>query len=98
MNEDIKIFVKGMVTGVISILVVMLIFSIFSWNRENSGYENKLVIKYHNPHKAYDRQMITDLVEKSQIRMEFVNGEVILDKWGVEYIMTNPLNPNGKNN
>ena len=98
MNEDIKDFVKGLVTGVISMLVVMLIFSVFSFVCENSGYENKLVIKYHNPHKAYDRQMITDLVEKSQIRREFVNGEVELYKWGVEYIMTNPLNPNGKNN
>lgn len=98
MNEDIKIFVKGMATGVISILVVMLIFWAFRTVWENSGYENKLVIKYHNPHRAYDRQMITDLVEKSQIRREFVDGEVKLDKWGVEYIMTNPLNHNGKNN
>ena len=92
MKEDIKNFVKGMVAGVIFMLVVMLIYSVFSFACENSGYENKLVIQYTNPHKEYDRQMVQDMVNDSGIWANFACRETKMDKWRIEWHMTNPKN------
>lgn len=92
MNEDIKNFVKGVAAGAVSMLVVVLIFSVFSLACENSGYENKLVIQYHNPNREYDREMVRKMVNDSQVWTNFVCSEMKMDKWRIEWRMTNPKN------
>ena len=57
--------------------------------KENSGWDNKMVIEYRS-HKEFDRGIVRDLVNKSEITTNFVNREIIMDKHYIRYVLTNP--------
>lgn len=90
MNKENQDFCAGVLVGIIISCVIIAIAGVIKWDRENSGYENKLVIKYHNPSQEYDREMVRNMVNDSQVWTNFVIKEMKMDKHRIEYIMTNP--------
>ena len=69
------------------ILVGGLLFVKFG--KENMGWDNKMTIEYRS-HKEYDRDLIRDLVNKSEIMTNFKNRVTIMDKYYIKYVLTNP--------
>ena len=90
MNKENQDFCAGVLVGVIISCVIIASVGIIKYNVENSGYENKLVIKYHNPTQEYDREMVRNMVNASGIQTNFTNKTFSMDKHWIEYRMTNP--------
>ena len=90
MNQENQDFCAGVLVGIIISCVIIAIAGVIKWNVENNGYENKLVIKYHNPTKKYDREMVRNMVNASGIQTNFTNKIFSMDKHWIEYRMTNP--------
>ena len=90
MNKENQDFCAGVLVGVIISCVIIASVGIIKYNVENSGYENKLVIKYHNPYTKYDREMVRNMVNGSGIQTNFTNKIFSMDKHWIEYRMTNP--------
>lgn len=85
MNE----FNQGMIIGTMLMLILVGGFMFVKFGKENSGWDNKMVIEYRSQ-KEFDRDIIRDLVNKSQIATNFVNREIIMDKHFIKYVLTNP--------
>ena len=90
MNKENQDFCAGMLVGLLFACVIVLCAGVIKYNMENSGYENKLIIKYHSPHKEYDREMVRNMVNASGIQTNFTNKIFSMDKHWIEYRMTNP--------
>ena len=90
MNKENQDFCAGVLVGILISCVIIASVGIIKYNVENSGYENKLVIKYYNPNKEYDREMVRNMVNDSQMWTNFVERSIKMDKHGIEYRMTNP--------
>ena len=90
MNKENQDFCAGVLVGIIISCVIIASVGIIKYNVENSGYENKLVIKYHNPTQEYDREMVRNMVNASGIQTNFTNKTFSMDKHWIEYRMTNP--------
>lgn len=90
MNQENQDFCAGILVGIIISCAILAIFGVIRWSAENSGYENKLIIKYHNPTKEYDREMVRNMVNGSGIQTNFTNKIFSMDKYCIEYRMTNP--------
>lgn len=90
MNKENKDFCAGMLVGLLIACAIALCVGIFKWTSENEGYENKLIIKYHNPNKEYDREMVQKMVNDTQVWTNFVVREMKMGKDMIEYRMTNP--------
>ena len=86
-NSD---FLGGLLTGVIISAAVAVFIGIMCWINDNVGFENKLVIKYYNPTKEYDREMVQNMVNDSQVYTNFAIKEMKMDKYWIEYKMYNP--------
>ena len=82
-------FLQGMFIGTLSILILVGGFLFVKFGKENSGWDNKMVIEYRSQ-KEFDRDIIRDLVYKSQITTNFVNREITMDKYFIRYVLTNP--------
>ena len=72
------------------VLGLFALIGIFAWESSNTGYENKLVIQYHNPNVKYDREMVEKMLEVSGISTNFINKEIELSQWRMELRFTNP--------
>ena len=90
MNTENQSFRAGVLVEIIISCVIMAIVGIIKCNEETTGYENKLVIKYHSPTQEYDREMVRNMINDSQVWTNFVCREMKMDKHGIEYRMTNP--------
>lgn len=90
MDKENQAFCAGALVGILITCVILFISWIIKWDVENTGYENKLVIKYHSPHKEYDREMVRNMVNASGIQTNFTNKTFSMDKYWIEYRMTNP--------
>ena len=90
MNKENQDFCAGVLVGIIISCVAILTVGVIKWSAENSGYENKLIIKYHSPSKEYDREMVRNMVNGSGIQTNFTNKIFSMDKHWIEYRMTNP--------
>lgn len=90
MNKENQDFCAGVLVGIIISCVIISIVGVIKWSAETSGYENKLVIKYHNPAQEYDREMVRNMVNGSGIQTNFVVKEMKMGKHEIEYRMTNP--------
>ena len=90
MNKENQDFCAGVLVGILVSCVIIASVGIIKYNVENSGYENKLVIKYHNPTQEYDREMVRNMVNASGIQTNFTNKTFSMDKHWIEYRMTNP--------
>ena len=90
MDKENQDFFAGMLVGILIACATLLVAGIIKWNVETSGYENKLVIKYHSPNKEYDREMVRNMVNASGIQTNFTNKTFSMDKYWIEYRMTNP--------
>ena len=90
MDKENSSFLAGMGLGAVMILGLFAIIGIFMWHDENDGYENKLVIKYHNPYTKYDREMVEKMLEVSGVSTNFINKEIELSPWRMEWRFTNP--------
>lgn len=90
MNQENQDFRAGVIVGIIISCAILALVGVIKWHVENSGYENKLVIKYHSPNKEYDREMVRNMVNASGIQTNFTNKTFSMDKHGIEYRMTNP--------
>lgn len=98
MNKENTDFFAGLTLGIVaSIIVSVAVWSVY-YKSTTYGYENKLVIKYHSPGKEYDRQMVLDMVNSSQVWTNFVVKEIKMDRHWIEYHMMNPENSNHVNN
>ena len=82
-------FLQGMFIGTLSILILVGGFLFVKLGKENSGWDNKLVIEYRSL-KEFDRGIVRDLMSKSEISTNFVNREIIMDKHFIRYVLTNP--------
>ena len=89
MNKENLDFLMGILIGVLISCTIFTLVGVIKSSAENSGYENKLVIKYHNPNKAYDREMVQKMVNDSQVGTNFVCMEMKMNKHWIEYHMTN---------
>lgn len=76
--------------GAVIVLGLFAIIGIIIWHNENEGYENKLVVKYHNPYTKYDREMVEKMLEVSGVSTNFINKEIELSPWRMEWRFTNP--------
>lgn len=83
--------------GAVIVLGLFAIIGIITWHNENEGYENKLVIRYHNPCTKYDREMVEKMLEVSGVSTNFINKEIELSPWRMEWRFTNPTG-NKRNN
>ena len=90
MNKENQDFCAGVLVGILVSCVIMASVGIIKYNVENSGYENKLVIKYHNPTQEYDREMVRNMVNASGIQTNFTVKEMKMGKHEIEYRLTNP--------
>ena len=90
MDKENSNFLAGIGLGIVIALGLFAIIGSVKWQGENSGYENKLIIKYHNPHTQFDRKMVSDMVENSGVWTNFVNREVSMSPWRMEWRFTNP--------
>lgn len=82
-------FYQGMLIGTLSILILVGGFVFVKWGKENVGWDNKMVIEYRSQ-KEFDRDIVRDLVNKSEITTNFLNREIIMDKHYIKYVLTNP--------
>lgn len=89
MNEN-RDFAGGIFTGMAICFLLVVLLGIFKYKSENEGYENKLIVKYHNPNREYDREMVRKMIDESQIWTNFVEKSIKMDKYRIEYRMTNP--------
>ncbi len=64
-------------------------FMFVKFGKENVGWDNKMTIEYRSQ-KEFDRDLIRNLVNKSEITTNFVNREIIMDKHFIKYVLTNP--------
>ena len=64
-------------------------FMFVKFGKENVGWDNKMTIEYRSQ-KEFDRDLIRNLVNKSEIVTNFVNREIIMDKHFIRYVLTNP--------
>lgn len=90
MDKENQDFCAGVFIGILISCVTLLVAGIIKWNVETSGYENKLVIKYHNPYTKYDREMVENMLEVSGVSTNFINKEIELSPWRMEWRFTNP--------
>lgn len=90
MNKENQDFCAGVLVGILISCVIIASIGIIKYNVENSGYENKLVIKYHNPTQEYDREMVRNMVNGSGIQTNFTVKEMKMGKHEIEYRLTNP--------
>lgn len=98
MNKENQDFCAGILVGILIACSIVTLVGVFKWLSENTGYENKLVIKYHNPTKKYDREMVRNMVNDSQVWTNFVVKEIKMGKHEIEYRMSNPKDSNRGNN
>ena len=82
-------FYQGMLIGTLSILILVGGSMFVKWWKGNVGWDNKMVIEYRSQ-KEFDRDIVRDLVNKSEITTNFVNREIIMDKHYIKYVLTNP--------
>lgn len=90
MNKENADFLAGLILGIVTSIIVSSAVGITYYISTTSGYENKLVIKYHNPHQEYDREMVRNMVNDSQVWTNFVVREMKMGKHEIEYRMSNP--------
>ena len=95
MDKENASFFAGLGLGAVIVLSLFAIIGTFIWQGETSGYENKLIIKYHNPYTKYDREMVENMLEVSGVSTNFINKEIELSPWRMEWRFTNPT---GKHN
>ena len=98
MNRENEDFFAGILVGILISCVMLLLAGIVKHACETTGYENKLVIRYHNPNREYDREMVRNMVNGSGIQTNFSNKTFSMDKYWIEYRMTNPKDSNRGNN
>lgn len=101
MNKENRDFFIGILVGVLISCTILTLVGVIKRSAENSGYENKLVIKYHNPHKKYDRSLILDMIDNSGITTNFINKKMTMTTWTMKLELSNPNNihmTNPKNN
>jgi hypothetical protein len=95
MEEDTKSLFFGFLMGAFLVGLIWIISSVMISNYENSGYAEKLVIKYHCPGKEYERKLFRQLLEVSNVETNFIDRQYSMDKHRVELRLTNPSrNPN----
>lgn len=87
MNED---FVFGFIIGGAVVATAFAIALVVTSSREDSGYRDKMVIKYHCPEKEYERKIFLEMVNGSGIQSNFVDKEYSMDKHRIRYRLTNP--------
>lgn len=90
MNNENQNFCVGILFGLLFASVIVLCAGVINWKLENTGYENKLIIKYHNPTQECDREMVRNMVNESGIQTNFVEKSIKMGKHWIEYHMTNP--------
>ena len=90
MNREYQDFCAGILIGILILCVILAVLRIVNWKSEYAVYENELVIKYHNPNKEYDREMVRNMVNDSQMWTNFVVKEIKMGKHEIEYRMSNP--------
>jgi hypothetical protein len=98
MNKENSGLLIGLIATIVTSIVVSVAICTVDHVLTTSGYENELVIKYHNPSKEYDRQMVLDMVNSSQVFTNFTVKEIKMDRHWIEYRMTNPKGINRRNN
>lgn len=91
MDKENSSFLCGMVLGVVITLALLAAIGIMRFVHENSDYENKLIIKYHNPNTKYDREMVQKMIDVSGISTNFLNKEEEMSPWRMEWRFTNPI-------
>ena len=92
MNKENQDFCAGILIGILISCIIVTIVGVVQHACETTGYENKLIIKYHNPTREYDREMVRNMVNGSGIQTNFTNKTFSIDKHWIEYRMTNPQN------
>lgn len=96
MDEDTKSLFFGFLMGAFLVGLIWIISAVLISNYENSGYAEKLVIKYHCPNKEYERKLFRQLLKESNVETNFIDKQYSMDKHRVELRLTNPSrNPNG---
>lgn len=76
--------------GAVMALGLVAVIGICIWAGETTGYENKLVIQYHNPYTKYDREMVEKMLDVSGVSTNFINKEIELSPWRMELRFANP--------
>ena len=92
MNKENQDFCAGILIGILISCTIVTIVGVVQHACETTGYENKLIIKYHNPNQEYDREMVRKMVNDSQVWTNFACREMKMDKWRIEWRMSNPQN------
>ena len=82
-------FYKGMLMGTLSMLILVSSFVFVKFVKENSGWDNKMVIEYRSL-KKFDHDLVRDLVNKSEIVTNFINREITMGEHYIKYVLTNP--------
>ena len=88
-NSD---FLSGLLVGIVISAAIAASIGIMCWVNDNKGFENKLVIQYHNPHKEYDRSLVLDMIDNSGIQTNFINKETSMTPWMMKWELSNPIN------
>lgn len=90
MDRDTTSIALGFVLGVFFVTLIWIISAVIGENYENSGYSDKLIIKYHCPEKEYERKLFRQLLNVSNVETNFIDKQYSMDKHRVELRLTNP--------
>ena len=86
---DYRDYWLGFVSGICATLVVSLLIGVARLIADND-YKDRLTIEYNNNENEYERKLVLDMVNSSNIQTNFMNKDYHYGKYTVKYVLTNP--------
>ena len=88
-DMNMKDYWLGFVSGICATLITSLLLSVIYF-ASNNDYKDRLTIEYNNHENEYERKLVLDMVNSSNIQTNFVNKDYHYGKYTVKYVLTNP--------
>lgn len=86
---DKKDYWLGFVSGIFATLVTLLLIGVIHLAATHD-YKDRLTIEYNNTENEYERKLVLDMVNSSNIQTNFINKDYHYGKYTVKYVLTNP--------
>ena len=88
-DMDMKDYWLGFVSGTCATFVVSLLVSVIHFVADHD-YKDRLTIEYNNNENEYERKIVLDMINSSNIQTNFLNKDYHYGKYTVKYVLTNP--------
>lgn len=88
-ETDMKDYWLGFVSGICATLVASFFIGAVRFAADHD-YKDRLTIEYENNENEYERKLVLDMVNSSNIQTNFLNKDYHYGKYTVKYVLTNP--------